>query len=388
MDIQQIQRQLQKENIEGWLLYDFRGSNPLARAFLGISDDVITSRRFAYFIPVQGEPVKIVHAIEPYVLDHLPGEKKIYLKWQSWEKLFCDLARGKKRIAMEYSSLGRIPYVSKIDAGTIDLVRFAGAEVVSSAFFLQQYSSTWDAFQLKTHLFAAKVLEDVVEKVWNLIRHCLETDKELTEYAICLFIIEEFEKAGCVNEHFPICSVNAHSADPHYVASKDSSSLIKKGDFILIDIVCKQKKPRAVYADITRVAVASSKPTKKQQEIFDIVRKAQKMATEYVKRCKTSRGCDVDAICRKVIEDAGYGEFFLHRTGHNISTEIHGPGANLDSLETYDERLLLPKSCYSIEPGIYLPGEFGVRLEYDVYLSEEGDVLITGGIQEKIETLF
>jgi len=385
--ISQVQAHLAKERLEGWLLYDFHGNNSLARAFLEIPSTLLTSRRLAYFIPVKGEPQKLVHAIEPFVLDHLPGKKHLYLRWQEWEEGIKKILQGAKAVALEYAPFGRIPYLSKVDAGTVDLVRHQGVEVFSSARLLQHYTSLCDEYQLESHKTAARVLEEIAQGAWEWIRKKIQRKESLTEYDVALWMFGQMESHGCETEGFPLCSVNAHSADPHYVPSKEGASRIQEGDFILIDLWCKQKKPRAVFADITRVGVAASQPTSKQKEIFQIVRAAQRAATHYVSGREGVKGCEVDQVARKVIEEAGYGSFFIHRTGHNIYTENHGMGTHLDSLETCDERLLIPQTIYSVEPGIYLPGEFGVRLEYDIVLDAAGKLMITGGVQEEIETL-
>lgn len=387
--IQDVQKRLAKEKIDGWLLYDFNGSNPLARDFLRITPDVMTTRRFFYWIPAQGEPVKILHVIEPHVLSVLPGKAVSYMRWQELEERLKQILAGKKRVAMEYSPA--VPYISKVDAGTVDLVRSFGVEVVSSGSFLQHYTCALDDEQYRMHVEAADVLDKAVAAAWEKIAQDLKKGTPINEYQVQQFIAERIAANGCISEGQPIVGVNAHSADPHYEPKKEGSLPIRKGDFILIDLWCKKKHPRAVYADICRVGVAESKPTGKQEEIFTIVRDAQKAATQYVidryKIGEKIRGCDVDQVSRKVIEDREYGKYFTHRTGHNIYTKDHGPGAHIDSLETQDLRELIPRACFSIEPGIYLPGEFGVRLEYDLFLGQDRKVHINGGVQDQIVTL-
>lgn len=389
--ILEVQKTLSKYNLDGWLLYDFRRNNDLACKFLEIPSKQLLTRRFFYWIPVYGDPVKIVHAIESSALDHIPGDRLEYHTWQKIESHLKQVLKGAHRIAMEYSPRNAIPAVSKVDAGTIDLVRALGVEVVSSADLLQQYTSVWDAHKLQTHIAASKVVCDIVESAWKWIGDHLHQNKTISEYDVQEYILEQFKRHHCTSDDSPLCAVNAHSANPHYVASKGSASIIRKGDFILIDLSCKQDIPRAVYADITRVGVAAAEPTKKQQEIFDIVKKARDAGTDLVRQRflehKPVRGCEVDQCCRDVISAAGYGDYFIHRTGHNIDEHVHGDGAHIDNLETQDTRQLLPGTCFSIEPGIYLPGEFGVRMEYDVYITLDGQVQVTGGIQEKITPL-
>lgn len=386
--IADVQKHLAKEKIDGWLLFDFVGQNSLARDFLQINPHQLTTRRYFYWIPVSGEPIQLLHVIEPHVLEHLPGKKMHYLKWQELEEALGQILKGAKTVAMEYSPNNAIPYLSKVDGGMIDLVRKFHVEVVSSGSFLQYYTCLLSEQQLKSHLKAAAFLDQTVAKAWDHIGSSLKEGKRIDEYAVRSFIADQFEMAGYITEGLPICAVNAHSADPHFEPLKEGSSEIKKGDFILIDLWCKSKESGSVYADITRVGFAGKEPTARHQEIFSIVRSAQRTATEFVakkwKAREKIRGCDVDMVCREVIEKAGFGKYFTHRTGHNIYTKDHGPGAHIDSLETNDLRPLIEKTCFSIEPGIYLPNEFGVRCEYDVYLHPDGSIEVTGGIQDCI----
>ncbi len=392
MDIQDVQSHLVKGKIDGWLLYDFQKSNPLARTFLQLPEETLTTRRFFYWIPARGEPVKILHRIEPHVLSHLPGKERFYLAWQELHEQLKTTLQGVKTLAMEYSPNQAIPTLSKVDGGLIDLIRSFSIEVVSSATFLQYYTCVLDEEQLQMHLEAATFLDRVVSQAWDKIRAALIEEHSIDEYQIRMFIAEQMEKNGFTTEALPICAVNAHSADPHFEPTADNAVAIKRGDFILIDLWCKKKHPKAIYGDITRVAVAGSAPTLKQQQIFSLVRAAQVAATNYVQTRYAAhqplKGYEVDRVCRSVIEKGGFGPQFLHRTGHNIYTQDHGPGANIDSLETLDERELIPHTCFSIEPGIYLSGEFGVRLEYDIYLGDEGVAKVTGGSQEHLLCLF
>lgn len=390
--IAHVQQLLKEAKIDGWLLYDFHKRNPLAITFLEIPHEQHLTRRFYYWIPAQGQPIKIVHKIESHVLDKWPGEKMVYLEWELLDKCVADVLKGSKTVAMEFSPYNAIPYVSLVDAGVVDLVRKQGVEVVSSSGFSQYFTCVWDEFQYKSHCKAAEVLEISVESAWQYIQTSLSSGKCITEYDVQQKILEQFALHGCISDGDPICAVNAHSSDPHYAPAKLGCSKIQKGDFVLIDLWCKQNHPRAVYADITRVAVADTKPSKRQNEIFSIVRQAQKAATEFVRdRFRANHkvfGFEVDDVCRKVIQKAGYGEYFTHRTGHNIHVDAHGPGTHMDNLETKDTRPILAGTCFSIEPGIYLPEEFGVRLEYDVYVSQERVIQVTGGVQDEIKTLF
>ena len=386
--INEVQAALREQRIDGWLLCDFRGNNSLIYPFLEIPSDRFLTRRFYYWIPQMGNPAKIVSLIEPHALDHLPGETRYYRTWQDLEAMLCSITAGNKTIAMEYSPNNSIPVISKVDAGTIDLIRSNGAQVVSSANILQRYTSVWSEEQLESHLMAASVLDSVVELTWGFIRESLRSNRQINEYEVQQFMLDEMIKRGCVVDHPPICAVNENSADPHYGPLESSSKPICPDDFILLDLWCKQDRSHAVYADIARVGVAASHPTPLQQQIFDIVKNARHKGVDFItshmEDHKEVQGWQVDQICRDFIHQSGYGEFFIHRTGHNIGEAVHGSGANLDNFETHDFRCLLPGTCFSVEPGIYLPGQFGVRLEYDVYLYPEGKVLITGGIQTEI----
>lgn len=386
--IKKAQNHLKEEHFDGWLLYDFMRSNPLMYTFLEFPEHIIFRRRFFYWIPAGGEPIKLVHAIEPNILDEWPGIKKIYFSWQSLHAELQALLKGKRRIAMEYSPKNEIPYVSKVDAGTIEWVRSFGVEVGSSANFIPYFTAVLDGSQAESHINAGKSLDFIVGETWQWIFYMIKKGEFFTEYDVQQKILAEFEKRNLVTDSPPNVSVNAHSADPHYSPSKKTSLPVSLGDFILIDLWAKENTPRSVYADITRVGTAAKKPKDEQQRIFDLVRTAQKAATEFVKERFASNkkvlGFEVDDVARKIIADAGYGKNFIHRTGHNIGEELHGSGAHMDNLETHDVRPILPGSCFSIEPGIYLEGDFGVRLEYDLYVDLQAQVHIVGGIQDKI----
>lgn len=387
--IEEAQKYLKEMKVDGWLLYDFEGNNPLAHRFLEIPHHLITKRRFFYWVPTSGTPVKIVHAIEPHTLDRLPGEKKLFASWQSLHQELRSLLQGKKKVAMEYSPLNAIPYLSKVDAGTVDLIRSFGVEVVSSADFLAHFTAVLDPDQAASQLRAGKVCDSIANGAWKWIRDHLE--QGITEYDVQQKIFSDFQKMNFVSDGLPIVGVNQHSADPHYQPQKETASPIRKGDFILIDLWAKENRENAIFGDITRVGVAAERPTPRQQEIFHIVRTAQKAAYELIRSRFTQKkrieGWEVDEAARKVIRDAGYGDYFTHRTGHSIEIDLHGSGAHMDNLEMHDVRPLLPGTCFSIEPGIYLPDEFGVRLEYDVYIHLNGAVEISGGEQDEIVCL-
>lgn len=389
--ILEAQKYLQERGLDGWLLYDFHKNNPLACRFLEISKDQMFTRRFFYWIPAEGSPVKIVHAIESQGLDHWPGEKRIFLSWQSLEKNLKSLLSQVKKAAMEYSPQNKIPYISHVDAGTVELIRSFGVEVVSSGDFLPYFTSVITPEQGKSHRRAAQKLDKIVGETWDWIAEKITQGEVFSEYHVQQKILEDFQKNKLITDHPPIVAVNAHSADPHYEPQKERSSLIKKGDFILIDLWAKEEGEASVFGDITRVAVADRHPTPRQNEIFQIVREAQIAAIHLIsdrfREGKRLEGWEVDDAARGVVERAGYAEFFLHRTGHSIETSLHGSGAHLDNLEMHDERALLLNTCCSVEPGIYLPNEFGIRLESDVYIHGDGQVEVTGGQEESLLAL-
>ncbi len=391
LKIREAQRYLQEIEADGWLLYDFQGNNELARSFLEIPKKSKVTRRFFYWIPVKGDPIKIVHAIEPHVLDEWPGESRVFLSWESLLEQIGRVLKGVKRAAMEYSPKNAIPYVSKVDAGTVDVVRSFGVEVVSSGSFLPHFTAVISDVQGRSHIHAGQALDRIVRVVWEWIAQHLKKGEKLTDYDVQQKLLSDFEKEGLISDGPPIVGINAHSADPHYVPVKERPVPILKGDWILIDLWAKEDKPKAIYGDITRVAVADRHPTKKQKEIFSIVRQAQAAAAKLVidrfALAKPILGWEVDDCARKVIRDAGYGEFFIHRTGHSIEISPHGSGANMDNLEMHDIRPILPSTCFSVEPGIYLPNEFGVRLEYDLYVHRDGRIEIVGGEQNEIVCL-
>ena len=384
MEIAEIQERLCELQLEGWLLFDNHGSNRFVKQLLSIPAHLVVTRRLFYWIPSEGEPSLIVHRIEGESLGYLPGKKETYLSWEELKAALGKVLHGVKKVAMEYSPGGTNPYVSNVDGGTLDMVRELGVEVTSSDDLLQHFTSVLDPRQIESHMDAAAVLEHAVENAWELIAERIKSGKKITEYEVQKFILSEFAANGCIAEDGPTCAVNDHSALPHYMARKKESREINEGDFVLIDLWCKKDHPYAIYADITRVAVAGREASPKQSEVFDVVRTAQKRAFEFVQEHRGVRGFEVDDVCRGYIKERGYGEFFTHRSGHNIDIEVHGSGAHLDNFVTSDVRKNLPNTCFSIEPGVYLPGEFGVRLEHDVLISSDGVPKITGGVEESI----
>ena len=385
MNLEKVQKLLKTNDIDGWLLYDFRGNNSVACHFLKISAKSLLTRRFFYWIPQKGEPVKIISCIEN-PLGSLPGREHQFKSWQEIEPLLQVLLQNLKCIAMEYSPFCALPEISLVDAGTMDLIRKTGVKVISSENLLLELNPVWEEAKWQSQQEAAHILEEIVKNTRAFVRQQLKN--KISEFDVSQFMLNEMHKKNCLTNHPPICAINEHSSNPHYAPEKNKSFEIKEGDWILLDLWCKKNSPGAVYADITRVGVIGNRSGSKHQKIFNLVKEAQQKALGFVKERYENNsplyGYEVDQAARKVIVDAGYGDFFLHRTGHNIDEEDHGPGTHLDDLETHDTRRLLAGACFSIEPGIYLKGEFGVRLEYDVYLHPTGRVFVTGGIQEEI----
>ena len=371
-DLSSIQRSLKEFGLDGWLLYDFRGSNVLARRVLDLEARPPGSRRFFYMIPAEGEPKKLVHAIETRTLDHLPGSRTIYLAWQELEAALGELIDQKKRIAMEYAADLTNPYVSKVDAGTVEFLRGLGVEIVSSGDLIQLFEATWDEQQWKQHQQAEKVTTAAFDLAWKLIAARTRDGGSIRETEVQAAILDHFRRHGLTTYSPPNVSANAHSGDPHYEPKAGEDSAIQAGDFVLIDLWAKLDEPRAVYSDLTRVGFVGTSVPEKYESIFAIVAAARDAAIACAKDAfaagRALRGYQVDDAAREVIAEAGYGKYYIHRTGHNIGQEVHGNGANMDDLETRDERLVLPRTCFSVEPGIYFP-EFGIRSEQYVLFS-------------------
>lgn len=381
-DLAAVQAALREQAIDAWLLYDFRGLNVLARRVLGFGTDVFLSRRWFYLVPAEGPPKKLVHRIEPAALAAFPGATDIYLRWQELEAGVGRLVSGHKTVAMEYVPRNVNPYPSRVDAGTIELVQSFGPKIVSSGDLVQTFEATWDDEQWAMHLEAAKHTRSAYDVAFGLIQNRVRNKQEVRESHVIGAILDHFEANGVAADHAPICGVNAHSGDPHYSTTPETDSVIRAGDFVLVDLWAKCKKSRAVYSDLTRVAYVGADVPVKIREVFTIVAKARDAAIERVKRAfaagESLFGWQVDEAARSVIDAAGYGAHFVHRLGHSIGQEVHGNGANMDGLETREDRKVLRRTCFSIEPGIYLP-KFGVRSEVDVFVDKHGKVHVTGG---------
>src|SRR2546421_781776 len=389
-----IQAALREAKLDGWLFYDFRKSDPLAYRILQLHLHNITSRRWCYYVPATGEPVKIVHAIEREKLDTLPGRKLVYLPWQQLHAALGEALTGKadggnggagaqaKRVAMQYSPENAIPYLSRVDAGMIELVRSFGVEPVTSADLVQMFEAVWTPEQKRTHDVAANNIHQIIMDAFAEVARRIRADVPTNEYDIQQFIVQRYEDENmtCDGDH-PIVSVNANSANPHYGPTEDVHAPVKRGDFILFDVWAKLQEPEAVYADQTWTGYIGERVPEEHERIFQIVRAGRDAAIKFVAESVAAgreiRGAEVDDVCRKRIVEAGYGAQFLHRTGHSIGEEVHGNGANIDNLETRDSRRLIPRTCFSLEPRIYLEGNFGVRSEVDMYIGD-GTAEVTG----------
>lgn len=377
-----VQEILTAMKIDAWLLYDFRFSNELALNMLGITKKSHLTRRFYYLIPQKGLPIKIANAIETFHFDGLPGKLLPYASYSSLNDNLKTSLKGIKKVAMEYSPMNAIPYVSRVDAGTIEQIKSLGVEIVTSADLISMYNALWTKQQFNENKPVAHALNEIVYNAFNFIKKKIVSNKVTTEYDVQQFIMNEFKHRKLFTDDPPIVGVNENSANPHYTPTKQKHNKIKRGDFVLIDLWAKPNNEDGVWADITWVGFVGTSVPDKYTEVFNIVEEARDTAFNLVeskfKQGKDVRGYEVDAACRKVIEDAGYGKYFIHRTGHSITTDLHGSGAHMDNFETKDERLILPSTSFSIEPGIYLPGDFGVRSEIDVFITKEGRVIITG----------
>jgi len=381
-DLPAIQAALREAGVDGWLLYDFRGLNVLARRILCLPTDVLLSRRWFYMIPAEGEPRKLVHRIEPNALAALPGSQRIYLRWQELEAGGGELVRGARRVAMEYVPRNANPYVSRVDAGTVELVRACGPEVVPSGDLIQRFEACWTDEQWAMHQEAARHTRAAFDVAFRFIAERVRRDGTVRETEVQRRILDHFAENNLVSDHPAICAVGPHSGDPHYGPSPETDTAMREGDFVLIDLWGKLDRPQAVYSDLTWTGFVGTDVPARYTEIFRIVAAARDAAIGRVREAYAAgrplQGWEVDQAARDVIEQAGYGAAFCHRTGHSIGQETHGNGANMDNLETREERRVLPRTCFSVEPGIYLP-EFGVRSEVNVFVDAGGGVHVTGG---------
>ena len=389
MNIEQIQTEIRQQNVDGWLFYDFHNRDKMAYHILGLNPNMFVTRRWYYFIPAEGIPIKLVSAVEATKIDNLPGEKIIYRSWEQQHSSLRTMLKNSRRIAMQYSPNNNIPYISVVDGGTIELIRSFGVEIVSSANLVQIFEAVIDEEGYQSHLRAGQKVQQIKNEAFALISSRIKEQKSVTEFEVQQFIVKRFGEEDLTddNEH-PIVGVNEHPADPHFEPKAENAYTIKTGDKVLIDLWAREQSERAIYYDITWCGFVGQNPPAKYVEIFNIVVRARNAARDFIRRKMADNqpcyGYQVDDACRNVVKEAGYGDYFVHRTGHSIGHYVHGNGVNIDNLETKDERELVPGICFSIEPGIYLPGEMAVRSEINVFITKDREVVVAGDEQEKL----
>jgi Xaa-Pro dipeptidase len=388
MNLEQIQSALREQQVDGWLFYDHHHRDPIAYRILGLSDSLHVSRRWYYFIPAEGQPRKLTHRIESGKLASLPGSGHLYSSWQELEAGLRTMLEPYQKLAMQYSPRNAIMYVSLVDAGTIEVLRDMGKTIVSSADLVSRFEAVLTPEQVASHYEAQRHIDEIVTAAWKHIATRLRSGgaAPLNEYEVMVWLQEAMRRAGIAEGYGPNVSVNANSSDSHYEPTSAFSKPIREGDFLLIDIWGRMDRPGTCFYDITWTGVVGREPNERERAVFAAVAQARDAAIKTVQDAfaagKPLAGWQADDAARAVIRNAGFGDYFTHRTGHSISTETHGNGANLDNLETHDERLILPYTCFSVEPGIYLP-EFGVRSEINM-LTEPGRAVVTGPIQAEL----
>ena len=385
MNLAAIQSALRDRNIDAWLFYDHHHRDPIAYRVLGLPEHLMVTRRWFYLIPAEGEPQKLVHKIEAGHLDSLPGKKRTYSAWQELFDSLKQMLSSCRDIAMQYSPNNGVFTISLVDGGTIDMLRGLGKNIVSSGDLVAFFEATWTEEQIKTHFAARDAVDAITAGAFQEIGRRVHNGGT-NEFEMQQWILEAFRREDLVTGDPPVVAVNANSANPHYGPESAHSAAIREGDFVLLDIWAKKNVPNAVYYDITWTGFVGKAPSERMQEIFHIVRDARDAGANFVKESIASgnqiSGWQVDDPVRNSITKAGYGKYFVHRTGHSIATEVHGNGPNMDNLEVHDERRILPNSCFSIEPGIYLP-EFGVRSEINM-LVRSTSAEVTGRMQNEI----
>ncbi|MFI5111344.1 MAG: M24 family metallopeptidase [Terriglobales bacterium] len=385
MNLSAIQAALREQKIDAWLFYDHHHRDAIAYRVLGVPEHLMVTRRWYYVVPAEGEPRKLVHRIEAGHLDSLPGTKREYSGWQELFENLKSMLAPYRNLAMQYSPNNIVFTVSLVDAGTVELIRSFGKNIVSSADLVSRFEATLLDEQIETHFAAGKKVDAITAAAFQEIGRRVRNGGT-NEFDIQKFFAESFQREDLVTDDLPIVAANANASNPHYGPSAEHHSPIREGDLVLLDVWAKQNKPGAVYYDITWMGFVGKAPSPKQLEVFEVVKQARDAGVEKVKTAIAAgqkiAGWEVDKATRDVIETAGYGRYFIHRTGHSIATEVHGNGANMDNLEIHDERQILTNTCFSVEPGIYLP-EFGVRSEVNV-LVRNGAAEVTGKVQTEL----
>ena len=391
MKITEIQVRLAEQGFDGWLFYDFHGRNSIAYRALGLPEQLIVTRRWYYYVPQHGDPIALVSALEPHNLDSLPGQKIVYRTWEERRDALARTLHSGATVAMEYSPLNAVPYVSLVDAGTIELIRSLGVNVVSSADLVQFAVCQWSDKQWADHREASSRLMAIKDLAFAEVAHRLREGTAMTDFEIQQFMAERYRGAGLVTDDPPIVATNERCSNPHYLPTFERQTELHRGDVLLIDFWARLDKVGSVYADHTWMGFLGPAVPQRLAEVFSAVADARDRAIAFVSDAFSHRrpiqGWQVDDVARSSIKDAGYGDFFIHRTGHNIDQDVHGEGANMDNYETHDDRLVLVRTCFSIEPGIYLP-DFGVRSEVDVFVAGPDQVEVTGvPIQREVTAL-
>ncbi len=388
MDLSAIQAALRERNIDAWLFYDHHHRDPIAYRVLGLPAGLMVTRRWFYLVPAEGEPVKLVHKIEAGHLDTLPGRKQQYAGWQELFDSLKTMLASYRDIAMQYSPNNIVFTISLVDGGTIELLRGLGKNVVSSADLVALFEATWSEEQIRSHFAARDAIDQITAAAFQEIGRRVRNGGA-KEHEIQQWFVEAFRREDLVTDDPPIVAVNANAGNPHYEPRADHPVPIREGDLVLLDVWGKKNSPGAVYYDITWVGFVGAAPSGRMHEVFAIVRDARdagvKTVLDAINSGRRIAGWEVDRATRGHIQKAGYGDYFIHRTGHSIGTDVHANGANMDDLEIHDERQILPNSCFSIEPGIYLP-EFGVRSEVNVLVRAKS-AEVTGEIQREIVTI-
>lgn len=384
--IQRIQKTLRELDIDAWLFFDHHHRDPIGYQVLNLKLEQMASRRWYYLIPKEGEPHSLVHKIESRIIDSLPGEKHVYSGWRTHQEGLGSLLSGLKRVAMQYSPGCAIPYVSMVDAGTIELIRSFDVDVVSAADLIQIFHATLSASQIESHLSAGVKMDTIRKAAFDQVSKALAHKQPLTEFQLQTWVRNAFDRENLFTDHGPIVAVNANASDPHYEPTEASSSPIQANDLLLLDMWAKHKAPGSVFYDITWTGFCGSSVPSEMDNVFEIVKNSRDAAFNRARfgreQASPIHGFEVDDAARAVIVDAGFGDFFIHRTGHSITEDVHGTGANMDNLETHDVRQILPNTIFSVEPGIYLK-DFGIRSEFNV-LAQENTAIVTGEIQQSL----
>ncbi len=388
MDLEKIQTAINAIRADGWLFFDFHNRDHLGLKILGLDPKAMATRRWYYYVPANGEPAKLAHRVEPTKLDALPGKKTLYSTWQELHAGLKAMLGNPSKIAMQYSPQNAVPYVSIVDGGTLELVQGMGHQIISSADLVQQFEALLDEKGFRSHLKAGKIVDQILDEAFNEVRKSLKNKKYKTEFEIQQFIGKRFRANGLVYDDLPIVGTNDHPANPHFSPTAKGSRKIKLGDKLLIDLWAKLETPGSIYYDITWSAFVGDAPPEEYVKAFHVVRDARRAGFRFLNERlgadQPIAGGEVDDVCRNVVKEAGYGDYFTHRTGHSIGEEVHGNGGNIDNFETQDTRFLVPGCLFSLEPGIYIEGKMGVRSELNVFIDWSNKAVITGREQEEL----